>query len=333
MPYLADYLSLRYDLNIHDINRVKNVMRISTDKGDRCLKIVKYRKEDFLFILSAMKHLIDNGFDGIIPFIPAKDGELYVELKNGYGFLTEWISCSECDYSNPIELNIAATTLAKLHKASRGFEPAVEIEDRIGWGKWFKKFQSRITDMLKFKNIILQKSGRTCFDAIYFDNLDYHLNQARLSIEHLQSSKYLELMEREIKAKSFCHHDYAHHNVLISKDFKARIIDFDYCICDTRLHDLSSLIIRNMRHGNWDMEKAQYIIDCYLKEGYLEPDEIDVINAFIEFPQDFWQVGLQYYIEKQDWEENNFNKRLNNVINDKYDRKRFIEDFRYSIQL
>lgn len=331
---LVDYLSVKYDLNIQGISQVKNVMRISTDQGDRCLKTVKYRKEHFLFILSAMKHLMDNGFEGIIPFIPTKDGQLYVELKDGYGFLTEWLPGRECDYSNPIELDIAAVTLAKLHNASRGFNPGPEVEYRDGWGKWVEKFTSRIMDMMEFKKIIEAKSEHTYFDTVYYDNVDYHLVQAEQAVEHLKNSRYFELMEAEMKNKSFCHHDYAHHNVLISGDFTAHVIDFDYCICDTRIHDLSSLIIRNMRHGNYsNMEKAQYIINCYLKEGYLKTDEIEVMNAFMEFPQDFWQVGLQYYIEKQDWKESNFNKRLNNVINDKIDRQQFIDEFKYSIEV
>lgn len=330
---LKSYLSLQYDIDIQDITPVKNVIRITTDRGDKCLKRIKYGKGHFLFILSAMRHLQDGGFDGIIPFIPTKSGEMYIELEDGFGFLTDWIKSRECSYSNPIELRKASTTLACIHKASENFIPLKGAEPRMEWGKWPENFSKRIKELGLFKGIIESKDALTDFDKLYLENLDYYYNQGIRALDHLKGTKYNELSLRERERNSFCHHDYAHHNVLICEDFKIYVIDFDYCICDTRLHDLASLIIRNMRHGNWNMEKAQYIIDCYMEAGEVDKDEISVINAFMEFPQDFWQVGLQYYVEKQKWEEENFNRRLNNVIKDRADRQEFLEEFKYSIEV
>lgn len=328
-----EYLSSKYEMDIREIKPVKNVMRIVTGDGDKCLKKVRYTKGHFLFIISAMKHLLENGFKGILPFIPARNGDLYVELEGGYGFLTDWISSRECDFSNPIDLKMASITLAKLHNASRGFEVLEGMEPRIGWGRWIDRFSEKINDLELFRKILQSKSILSDFDKVYLENLDYCIEQGGSSVGHLKESRYLELSKLEMQNKSFCHHDYAHHNVLISGDLNVYIIDFDYCICDTRLHDLASLIIRNMRHGNWNIEKAQYIVDCYLKEGHIGKDEIEIINGFIEFPQDFWQVGLQYYIEKQKWDENQFNKRLDNFIKDIKDRQQFVNEFMYSIEL
>jgi CotS family spore coat protein len=330
---IKDYLSLNYDIEIEDITPVKNVMRICTKQGDKCLKRVKYRKEDFLFILSAMKHLLDNGFDGVVPFIPASSGELYVKLEDGYGFLTDWVQSRECDYSNPLELRMAAGTLARLHVSSRDFVPMEGAAPRLGWGKWVEKFLSRLEDIRTFKKVIEGKEKLTPFDCLFNENLAYFLDQGIKAVGHLEETGYYRLMEEERAKKTFCHHDYAHHNVLISNDFRVYIIDFDYCICDTRIHDLSSLIIRNMRHGNWSMDKAQYIMDCYMEEGTVDAEEIPVINAFMEFPQDFWQVGLQYYVEKQKWTDENFYKRLNSVISDRDDRQLFLDEFRFSIEI
>jgi len=330
---LKDRLSLEYDIDIQYITPIKNVIKITTEDGDKCLKRIKYEKGHFLFILSAMKHLMNNGFEGIIPFIPRKNGELYIDLKDGFGFLTDWVNSRECNYSNPIDLKIAAAALSNLHKASENFKPMEGAKPWIGWGSWIENFKRRIDEMLVFRNIIDNKNSLTDFDKLYRDKFDYYLKQGISAIEHLKDTKYLELSGEESKKSSFCHHDYANHNVLMGYDFKVYIIDFDYCICDTRIHDLSSLIIRNMRHGNWNMEKAQYIMDCYLKKGHIIKDEIPVMSAFMEFPQDFWQVGLQYYIEKQKWEDANFNKRLNNVINDMIDRGYFLDEFKSSIEV
>lgn len=330
---LLELLSTTYDVEMSNITPVKNVMRISTKTGDKCLKKMKYNMSQSLFILSALEHLLKKGFTKILPLIPAVDGRFYFKLGNDFYFLTEWIVSRECDYSNPVELRMAAISLAELHEASENFSPGAEVDERIVWGRWGSRFEKRIRNMQSFKEMIDSKNRLTYFDGVYRANIDYFINQGISAIEHLRDSNYLRLMAEEMKRNSFCHHDYAHHNVLISSDFKVYLIDFDYCICDTRIHDLSSLIIRNLRHGNWNMEKAQYIIDCYCKKGYLKEDEIPVMNAFMEFPQDFWQVGLQYYVEKLKWEEDHFNKRLERVIDDIHDRQRFLNEFKYSIEI
>lgn len=330
---LFRFLSKTYDIEMSDITPVKNVMRISTKSGDKCLKKIKYDEPQFLFVLSAMEHLLKNRFSKILPFVPSADGALYFRFESNFYYMTEWINSRECDYSNPVELRMASVSLAELHESSKNFNPGAGAGERIAWGRWESKFGKRIRDMQSFKDIIDSKKTLTYFDRLYRENIDYFIGQGISSIEHLNGTKYLQLMADEMKKKSFCHHDYAHHNVLISSDFKLYLIDFDYCICDTRIHDLSSLIIRNLRHGNWDMEKARFIIDCYCKKGYLTEDEVPVMNAFMEFPQDFWQVGLQYYVEKLKWEEDHFNKRLERVIDDIPDRQLFLNEFKYSIEV
>ena len=66
-------------------------------------------------------------------------------------------------------------------------------------------------------------------------------------------------MEKEVLKRSFCHHDYAHHNILVDTNKKINIIDFDYCMLDSHLHDLCSLLIRTMKDGKWEKEKADLI--------------------------------------------------------------------------
>lgn len=320
-------ISKQYSINIKDSVPIKNVLRISTDKGYMCFKRVKYKKDIFIFILSAMEHLSKNGFESIIPIVLTNEGNPYIEIDEGFGYLTEWVQGRGSDFKNPIDLKLAAATLAKLHKASEGFNIAQKIEDRIYYGRWIEKFNKRILDMYKFKEIIRKKDDITLFDMIYLDSLEYYINQGNRAIEHIRKTKYKEISSREDIKGTFCHHDYANHNVIITSDLKVYIIDFDYCICDVRIHDVASLIIRNMRHGNYDMDKALFIIESYLSEGELFYDEIDIINAFMEFPQDFWQVGLQYYVEKQKWDEEEFNKRLNSVIKDKNERQDFLAAF------
>ncbi|WDC85020.1 hypothetical protein PL321_05665 [Caloramator sp. mosi_1] len=95
---------------------------------------------------------------------------------------------------------------------------------------------------------------------------------------------------------------------------------------DTHLHDLSSLLIRNLRYGNWDIKLFNFILNEYGRYVPVTLEEVNLIFCFMEFPQDFWQVGLQYYVEKQPWTEENFLKRLNRVVLDCENRFKFLDE-------
>jgi putative methionine-R-sulfoxide reductase with GAF domain len=118
------------------------------------------------------------------------------------------------------------------------------------------------------------------------------------------------------------------HKLIFDESGNINIIDFDYCIFDINLHDLASLLIRRMKNGKWDLGNAFYIIDSYGSRRKIEKRDIPILAAFMEFPQDYWQIGIQYYWEKQPWEEEFFIKKLKKIYEDKDERQDFIEEFR-----
>jgi CotS family spore coat protein len=136
-------------------------------------------------------------------------------------------------------------------------------------------------------------------------------------------------MKTQIKKKGFCHHDFANHNILIDSENNVNIIDFDYCILDTYLHDLSSLLIRKMKYGKWDNKNATEIIDTYNSINEVKSNSIEIIKAFMEFPQDYWQRGIQYYWEKKDWGEEFFLKKLEKYIEDRDQKQEFLNEFKW----
>ena len=156
--------------------------------------------------------------------------------------------------------------------------------------------------------------------------LDF-LKQAEESTCMIKESPYYEISEKSKKLGEFCHHDLANHNFLIGKDGNVYLIDFDYCIMDTHLHDLTSLIVRNMRYGVWDTRKAYFILEEYNRVYPTDMKDLMVIKALMTFPQDFWQVGLQYYTEKQPWTMEYFLMRLERIVNDREIRDKFLKEF------
>jgi CotS family spore coat protein len=140
------------------------------------------------------------------------------------------------------------------------------------------------------------------------------------------------LSEKARDEREFCHHDFAHHNVLIGENHTVSVIDFDYAICDVRAHDIASLILRNMKHTGWDGRTAQFILRAYDQTSKLMKGETDLIYGMLRFPQDFWEAGYFYYVERNRPPEV-LEKRLRKWIELRHNRSDFLQDFKMNADL
>lgn len=325
--YIKYIIESKYDLKVNALEKIKNVYRVNADDKDYCLKVIKYNFNHFLFIIEAIKHLQNNGFQKIPKMIKTIEGMDFIELEGNYAYLTIWVNARECNYDNPMDMLTASKKLAELHNKSIGFQVDRRMEPRVGWFKWLENFITRSNEILDFKRRITAKSYMSEFDYMYLDSMEEEFGRIERSIADLSESGYLGKMQREIEKRGFCHHDYAHHNVLIEPNMEVNIIDFDYCMLDSHLHDLSSLMVRVMKNGKWDISTALSILEAYSSIYPIEQDDVSIMSAFIEFPQDYWQVGIQYYWEGQPWGEEFFITKLRKILEDRDERQEFVEDF------
>lgn len=332
MDNIKEVIEKNYNLDVIEIEKFKNAYRVKTTDGYKCFKISKYDENQFNFIMNAIKHLELNGCKNILPACPKIDGSYFLKLDKSYGYVCKWIDSREANYSNPVELKMCIDALCNLHVASIGFNPENVPKCRNYYGKWIEKFEKRCGEMLYFKASIMSKDKKTEFDDTYLLHFTSHYKQALKAVSDLKASKYYEIIENHKSLNELCHHDTANHNFLITSDLDVYIIDFDYCILDSHLHDLASLIIRNMRHGNWNFDILNYILEVYSNKIKITDDDIYMIFCFMQFPQDFWQIGLQYYVEKQPWSEDYFMKKLTRVTDDWKMRFNFINEFETSFK-
>jgi len=321
------YVEEIYGFKIINEEKVKKVYKLNTTKGIKCFKRAHARKSYFLFVFSAVNYLIDKGFTAPIAYDKTLANDICIEEGEYIYYALPWIESRQCKFKKNEDLIKAIELSAELHKASKGFKPPEESKPRVYYGKWPQNFKKRLEEIQFFKDNIEAKENRDEFDEAYYPLIDFFMDQGYEAIELLEKSNYYKISQKAEERGEFCHHDMAEHNFLISPSGKMRIIDFDYCIMDTNLHDVASLVIRNMKHGVWDIAKADYILNEYSKHLPISNEELEVIKYFTLFPQDFWQVGLQYYVEKQPWTMENFMSRLNNVRKDFELRQNFLKEF------
>lgn len=321
------YVENIYGFKIISGEKVRKIHKLNTDKGMKCFKKAHARRSYFLFVFAAINHLIEKGFNATISYDRTLDGDICIEEGEYIYYALPWIESRQCKFKKQDELIKIIKLSAELHQASAGFIPPDDSKPRILYGKWPERFKERLNDIQRFKEIIEAKEVKDEFDKSYSPLIDFFICQGIEAIELLKNSSYYDISEKARDKGEFCHHDMAEHNFLITPSGEIKIIDFDYCIMDTRLHDVASLVIRNMKHGVWDIAKADFILNEYSKHFAMDSEELEIIKCFTLFPQDFWQIGLQYYVEKQPWTMENFISRLNNIKADFTLRQNFLQKY------
>lgn len=317
----------RMGLKVSQIIPVRSVFRIGTDKGFYCLKKLRFPEGDMDFIFEAIKHLESRGFDNTFKVVKQNNGDNFISFNGEKYFLTQWIDGRECDFLNPLDLEAAIGLLAGLHKAAVGYEPSERPASRYYYGKWPVKFKKRISEMELMKERVLTQTQRNDIDKIYLDYVDMCIKDGEEAIQLLGETGYESISREEAAKGGFIHHDFAHHNIIHTFDGKSYVVDFDYCIMDLRIHDVGSLILRNMKKTGWDIDKALLILDAYDHLNPLSNEELKVLVPFFLFPQDFWMISRQYYIERKDWDEEDYVDKMNTKSEYTLLRRRFIEEY------
>lgn len=319
-----------YRLRVHDYTPLRKAWVLQTDRGPYFFKSFVFHDGPRLkFIDRAMRHLMQNDFSHIIPLERALSGEPYIQSGGDVYSLAPFLELRQCDYDKPKELTVAAELLAALHRASHGYRPPLAWNPQYFWGRWPRRLTEKIQHMYAFRAALAKKPEWDEFDRLYAEYYPYYFQQAKEAREELIASQYQRLMFREQQLHGFCHHDFEYHNVLISPTEEYYVIDFDYLLCDTHLHDLASLLIRAGKRSAWEEIRRERILEAYHQIYPLLPAEIPVIKAIMHFPQAFWQVGYARYFEKQPWPLERFTEVIQLKTAFEPERLRYIQNLHY----
>lgn len=318
----------QFDIKIESIKPNKGVYLIKTNKGMRCLKKINYGVQKLLFVYGAKEHLMNNGFPGVDKYCISIEGNPYALVNEDIYTLSEWIDGRECDFHNSEDLVNAARNLAYMHIASKGYEPPENSKLKSDLGRWLGLMDKRTKSLDKMRDMARKKGNKASFDLNYIKVMEYYKKLGREAIKVMEDSNYYELCKIAEDEKSFCHHDYTYHNIIIDKEEKVNVIDFDYCKKEMRVYDISAFIIKVLKRVDWNIEYASLIINAYNEISPLRKDEYRVLFAFLLFPQRFWRLSNRFYYNEVNWAQNTFNNKIEELIAEQEQYINFIEMFK-----
>ena len=313
-----------FGLEVRNLLPWKDSFMIVTPKGRKVLRKAPFSPERLKFVNSAKEHLFNNGFTNIDRYICTLDNEPFFTYENGLYTMTDFIEGRESSFDSDSDVQKASLLLAQLHKASRGYiaKDGIKVQDELG--KLPVYFLKRLEDIKKLRK--QARKGKSKFDHLFLEYADYFCKMGENAINELQNSNYEQLAARTGKEGLFCHHDYTHHNIIVSEN-KISVINFDYCCLELKIYDIANLIRRKMRKCNWDIDKAEMIINAYSACDPLDSDDMAVMRLILMFPQKFWRVVNRYYNSRRSWSERSYVTKLQEVINEAEPHKIFIEKF------
>ena len=318
----------QFDIRIESIKPNKGVYFLKTNKGAKCLKRINYGIQKLCFVYGAKEHLINNGFTRVDKYNLNIEGEPYALVNEDIYTLSEWIEGRECDFHNDDDIVIAAKALANMHIASKGYDPPENSKLKTDLGRWPHLMEKRVKALDKMRDMSRKRSRKGEFDVNYVKNVEFYKELGKRAIKVLNDSNYMEICKVTDEEKSFCHHDYTYHNIIIDKDNNVNIIDFDYCKREVRAYDISNFMTKVLKRREWDINCANLIIDAYNEVSPLSKDEYRVLFAFLLFPQLFWRLGNRYYYNEVNWATNTFNKKIEALISKQEQYMKFIDEFK-----
>lgn len=318
----------QFGFKIEKLKPNKGVYLLETSEGSKCMKKINYGMQKLLFVYGAKEHLIKNGFPSVDKFNLTVDKEVYACVNEDLYTVSDWIDGREADFTNKDDVTLASKALAKLHNASKGYEPPENSKVKSDIGRWPTLMEKRVKSMDKMRDMSRKRSVKTDFDLKYLKIYEEYKTLGNEALKILRSSEYENLCKVAEEEKSFCHHDYTYHNIVIDKNNNVNIIDFDYCKMEIRAYDIANFIIKVLKRVNFDLSFSKVILDAYNEENKLDESEYRVIFAFLTFPQRFWRLSNRYYYNEVSWGQKIFDKKIDDIIMELDNYKVFIQDFK-----
>ncbi|HHT62378.1 MAG: CotS family spore coat protein [Bacillota bacterium] len=277
-----------------EVEIVRDIFRIRTDNGVRCLKKSNKNLDRVLFMMDAMDYVQGQGFSNLARCYPTQNKEMAVTYQGSVYYLQQWLEGRELDYHNLEDMVLAAEVLGRFHRASIGFIPHPGYQAKNKLGKWPKKLRERTADLRKYLSLARDRLVSGGFEEILLKHGNWLLYHAEKSIERLSQSHYQDLVDEARDWGGLVHGDTASRN-FIRQGKNIFMIDFDAIALDIFVTDLWRLLRRTLSRGRWEPAAAEQILNAYHNYVPIEPRHKEVLGAFLQFPEIPWRIINKYF--------------------------------------
>ncbi|SFU77067.1 spore coat protein, CotS family [Clostridium sp. DSM 8431] len=327
--YLSNYeLSLDFfneaGIKVNDITPLRKVFLLNTDEGNKILKRVDYGENRLKFVNNIVDEIRKED-KNVMSFYKFPDGKTYKLWKGSYYVIMDLIDGREASFTNPIEVNMCAESLANMHMASKKVVKNSNLENKLDIS-FSEKVKNSLYELKEIKKLIGLYKFRNEFDEIFYKNIDTYIEEVNNVNEEIKNIKYEEYRD-SLKNVVICHNDLAQHNFIYNNN-NMYLIDFDYSSVDLRVMDIADIILKGIKNAAFDVYKSIELVKSYDKVYKIDDYEYKLIYILLSYPRDILTLGRSYYFKQKNWDYDVFLNRLNMKIENDNFRKVFLKKFK-----
>ncbi|SDN30840.1 spore coat protein, CotS family [Fictibacillus solisalsi] len=274
---LSSLINTNYGLNVHSIDRILSIPKVSTNRGIFGFKNAN-ELIDLPFVYQCIKWIRLNGFPFIPSVLPCKNGQVYFEHDNELYYMEEWVKGEDILFADLPLIEQIGSTLARFHQASEGIVPP-KNSPRMEYGQRLEKLHRIHQDVQRWKSRY-EPVPEWIMEPWMLDVLEM---RCRLS------SSYIRDVQNDVGGvKGVLSHGSLHQrNILLNAEGEIHLIDVESLLFAERTYDLASFIHYFAPSHNWNPSVIHRFIKGY-HEASREPlsySEWRCLFSFLAFPR------------------------------------------------
>lgn len=295
-------LDRAYGLTILDRRRLGKIWRLDAVQGVfACKPALPPGRDALLRAIEA--HLAARGFTRFPRLLPTLAGRAELRAAGRSYVVRPWLPGAHphLDADHPLELRLTMEAVAELHLAGEGFS----------WPCLYQAHCESSLRALAEKTEQIRSFGRAeedPFARLYRQGAPVALEEA-LAAAHLLEASGCGALPDTAGRDGICHGDPAANNVLINGK-AAYLLDLERAEVDVPPVDLARLSRRVLAPQGWAPALFESLLAAYQRLRPLSAAEARTTIALLHWPQAFWRLGHQYFVERLDRPREYFTRRL-----------------------
>jgi len=318
---LHNIIESEYNIAIKGIKEVeKEKFLLDTEKGKFLFEEVDDKETHLIFVCGIYEYLKEKGFNNINIIYMANSGKRYIKAGGKLYILSSYTESMGKDFSMDKNSREVVKLIAAFHKAAEGYTPPPGGKCKSDWGRWIEKYRKQCRALKKYLIQIKDKEDKTRFEKIFVRESDPFIKRMEESIDLLKKNGYIDVVEESMKKRQVCLNSFKK-NSFYKENSNINIKSLSKCRYDIIEKDIAELLQKLLEFkSKRKIEDIAKLIEIYHKENPLNENSIDIIKAFILFPEEYEKVCSRYYKGKDKWTEKMYIERLKKAID--YENKK-----------
>lgn len=244
------------------------------------------------FLNGLYGYIKNSGFTDIIEICASSQGKYFIGI-GGEFYIVYRMEYGKTQSMEGYEESIIRT-IARFHRCSEGYIPPVGSKHKSGWGKCIDKYKGGLRDIKKYRDSIRAKDMRSPFEILFLRNCDKFICMIEEALCLLADKGYLDIVEDSMKRHQVCLYNIKSSN-WVSSGQNICIKSLNKCRYDIPENDIALFFRETIKSGSWIYkERVVNLISIYNNENDLSKCSIDILKAFLLYPENYTKVCSGY---------------------------------------